>query len=194
MYSPGLALIHPAMSYIYTLPYIIAGYANEVGEAFRNMVHLRFVYLSYAISSGYVISHAIARGWSTRKKPDTLRSGSAPDRIKSAHSDLQNTSSSTQHSFTSLSTGRPNQFLPTGGSLSTHAGHVSPKAAVLDTLLWQGLASVVIPGLTINRLCAGSRLLLNRCTTQILSQQVRRWMVTGVGLSSIPMIIHPIDW
>ena len=71
----------------------------------------------------------------------------------------------------------------------------NPSAAVLDTLIWQGLASVVIPGFTINRICALTRLLL-------LSQPVvrmrrpaalQKWVVMAVGLGSIPLIIEPID-
>ena len=74
-----------------------------------------------------------------------------------------------------------------------HLQTPSPRVAVLDTLIWQGFASVVIPGLTINRLCALSRFMLNRYAVNMLSQHVRRWAVTGIGLGSIPFIIHPID-
>lgn len=75
----------------------------------------------------------------------------------------------------------------------TQTGTTSPSYAVLDTLIWQGLASVIIPGLTINRVCAVSRFLLNRHTGRLLTQRVRRWVTTGIGLGSIPFIIHPID-
>ena len=144
------------------------------------MVPLRCVHLSYAISSGYVVSHAIAQGISTKNK------------LKTASKNHQN--SSNNHSLTS-----PNNFSSSPSKLNVNHSlastkRLSPTAAVLDTLVWQGLASVAIPGLVINRLCAGSRVLLNRYAVRVLSQQARRWAVTGVGLASIPMIIHPIDW
>ena len=66
----------------------------------------------------------------------------------------------------------------------------------MDTLLWQGLASVVVPGITINRVCALSRLVLVRqrfLRRQLGSPAIRRWTVTAVGLGCIPLIIQPID-
>ncbi|XP_054851726.1 mitochondrial fission process protein 1 [Eublepharis macularius] len=63
--------------------------------------------------------------------------------------------------------------------------------AVIDTFIWQALASVVIPGFTINRLCAASLYLMGSMTRWPLS--VRKWATTVVGLSAIPIIIKPID-
>ncbi|XP_010876120.1 mitochondrial fission process protein 1 [Esox lucius] len=63
--------------------------------------------------------------------------------------------------------------------------------AVVDTFVWQALASVAIPGFTINRVCAASLYLLGRTTRLPLS--VRKWTTTAIGLSTIPFIIHPID-
>lgn len=37
-------------------PVRLLGYANEVGEAFRALVHVRWVKLSYAVASGYVLA------------------------------------------------------------------------------------------------------------------------------------------
>lgn len=149
------------------------------------MVPLRCVHLSYVISSGYVVSHAIAQGISTRSK------------LKTTPKNHQ-ISSSNNYSLTSLNnfSSSPSKLNISNKSChtSTSTKRLSPTAAVLDTLVWQGLASVAIPGLVINRLCAGSRVLLNRCAVRLLSQQARKWAVTGVGLASIPMIIHPIDW
>lgn len=163
------------------------GYANEVGEAFRHMVPLRCVHLSYAISSGYVISHAIAQGITMRR--NKLKTASKTAHVHQIGSDINNYSLTSHNNFSSSS---PATELNNHSLVSTKS--LPPTAAVLDTLLWQGLASVAIPGLLINRLCAGSRLLLNRYAVRVLSQQARRWAVTGVGLASIPMIIHPIDW
>ncbi|XP_015261514.1 PREDICTED: mitochondrial fission process protein 1 [Gekko japonicus] len=63
--------------------------------------------------------------------------------------------------------------------------------AVVDTFIWQALASVVIPGFTINRTCAASLYLMGSMTRWPLS--VRKWATTAVGLSAIPFIIKPID-
>lgn len=66
------------------------------------------------------------------------------------------------------------------------------RQAVLDTFLWQALASVIIPGFTINRLCFFSHMVLAR-TFQQLPAATRKWTVTAIGLGAIPVIIHPID-
>ena len=63
--------------------------------------------------------------------------------------------------------------------------------AVLDTIIWQGLASVAIPGFTINRICAYSGLLLKKSTKW--PGPVRHWTTTFIGLACIPIIIKPID-
>ena len=63
--------------------------------------------------------------------------------------------------------------------------------AICDTLLWQGFASVVIPGVTINRVCATSKWLLNR--SNAFPSAMKAWVVIGVGLVTIPVIISPID-
>ncbi|NXC41160.1 MTFP1 protein, partial [Penelope pileata] len=63
--------------------------------------------------------------------------------------------------------------------------------AVADTFVWQSLASVAIPGLTINRLCAASMALLGACTRWPLP--LRKWATTALGLAAIPAIITPID-
>ncbi|XP_034061391.1 mitochondrial fission process protein 1 [Gymnodraco acuticeps] len=63
--------------------------------------------------------------------------------------------------------------------------------AVVDTFVWQALASVIIPGFTINRVCAASLHLLGKTTK--LPLPVRKWTTTAIGLSTIPFIISPID-
>ena len=42
------------------------GYANEVGEAFRSLVPAAVVWLSYGVSSSYVLADAIDKGKKTR--------------------------------------------------------------------------------------------------------------------------------
>lgn len=63
--------------------------------------------------------------------------------------------------------------------------------AVVDTFVWQALASVAIPGFTINRVCAASLYVLATATRWPLA--VRKWTTTALGLLTIPVIIHPID-
>ncbi|XP_072033930.1 mitochondrial fission process protein 1-like [Amphiura filiformis] len=63
--------------------------------------------------------------------------------------------------------------------------------AVGDTLIWQGLASVAIPGFTINRICKLSHYVL--ANTSSLPLPVRKWTTTAIGLASIPFIVKPID-
>lgn len=43
-------------------PTLAPGYANEVGEAFRSMVPAAVVWLSYGVSSSYVLADAIDKG------------------------------------------------------------------------------------------------------------------------------------
>ncbi|XP_053135151.1 mitochondrial fission process protein 1 isoform X2 [Hemicordylus capensis] len=75
---------------------------------------------------------------------------------------------------------------------SQEEGRTSRAAvAVVDTFIWQALASVVIPGFTINRICTASLYLMGSRTRWPLS--VRKWATTAVGLSAIPFIIKPID-
>ncbi|GAB0088070.1 Mitochondrial 18 kDa protein [Sergentomyia squamirostris] len=67
------------------------------------------------------------------------------------------------------------------------------KAAAItagDVLIWQLLASVIIPGFTINRICWGTGKLLKMAHQKGV---VKKWIPTCVGLISIPAIIHPID-
>ncbi|XP_074640733.1 mitochondrial fission process protein 1-like [Tubulanus polymorphus] len=63
--------------------------------------------------------------------------------------------------------------------------------AVGDTMMWQGLASVIIPGFTINRICAFSLFVFRK--TKILPAAAQKWTTTAIGLGSIPFIIKPID-
>ncbi|XP_057602239.1 mitochondrial fission process protein 1 isoform X1 [Hippopotamus amphibius kiboko] len=119
-------------------------YANEVGEAFRSLVPAAVVWLSYGVSSSYVLADAIDKGKKARDAPS-----------------------------------------PEAGR-STRV-----TVAVVDTFVWQALASVAIPGFTINRVCAASLYILGTTTRWPLA--VRKWTTTALGLLAIPIIIHPID-
>ena len=63
----------------------------------------------------------------------------------------------------------------------------------IEAALWQGLASVMIPGFTINRICWASGLLLNRFASGAISVGTQKVLVTTLGLASVPVIIKPID-
>lgn len=139
----------------------LTGYANEVGEAFRHMVPVKLVYFSYLVSSAYVLSHSVTRG------------SLAKHRQLAANQDSKQKTDSRSARSSSWEEVHP---------------HSSPGKAFLDTLIWQGLASVIIPGLVINRTCAVSRVLLRR-----LLRRRMKWTVTFIGLGSIPFIIQPID-
>ncbi|XP_014250767.1 mitochondrial fission process protein 1-like [Cimex lectularius] len=59
----------------------------------------------------------------------------------------------------------------------------------LDVLTWQSLASVIIPGFTINRIVALTRAIA--CKTSFGGQG--RLISSAAGLAAIPYIIKPID-
>ncbi|GFO09843.1 mitochondrial fission process protein 1 [Plakobranchus ocellatus] len=63
--------------------------------------------------------------------------------------------------------------------------------AATDTLIWQGFASVIVPGFTINRICWLSRHVLKHVHS--LPAVVQKWSVVAAGLGSIPFIVQPID-
>ena len=60
----------------------------------------------------------------------------------------------------------------------------------LDVLLWQALASVIIPGFTINRVTYYASQLIRRSSR---NPEMIKYGPTAIGLLSIPLIIHPID-
>uniref|UniRef100_U5EHF3 Mitochondrial fission process protein 1 n=1 Tax=Corethrella appendiculata TaxID=1370023 RepID=U5EHF3_9DIPT len=66
------------------------------------------------------------------------------------------------------------------------------SAAILsgDILLWQMLASVIVPGFTINRICWLTK---KAVKVSKIKGPVGKWTPTMIGLLAIPFIIHPID-
>jgi fission process protein 1 len=64
--------------------------------------------------------------------------------------------------------------------------------ATVDTLIWQSLASVMIPGAIINAVVRASRFVVSR-SPMVLPAMVSTWAPTAIGLGSVPLIIHPID-
>ncbi|XP_044738520.1 mitochondrial fission process protein 1-like [Chrysoperla carnea] len=122
-------------------PVRLLGYANEVGEAFRNQFGSGlWIKATYGIAVAYVIADALDKTVKTyRRKHD-----------------------------------------------------IGQTALVgTDTLIWQLLASVAIPGYTINRLCAVTNKLIKKRTK--LPSKTRSAIVSFVGLAAIPIILKPID-
>lgn len=69
---------------------------------------------------------------------------------------------------------------------------VDALLATADTLIWQSLASVMIPGATINMVVKASGFAVLR-SPFALPAAVAKWTPTAAGLGSIPLIISPID-
>lgn len=66
--------------------------------------------------------------------------------------------------------------------------------ATLDCLAWQTLASVAIPGATINAVVRAARVAAARpAAVAALPAAALRWGPTAAGLGAVPLIIHPID-
>ena len=73
--------------------------------------------------------------------------------------------------------------------------HVVESA--VDTLVWQSLASVIIPGITIHKIVDVTCDLLAGKYAAVpiknVPHAVQRWGPTAVGLATIPLVIHPLD-
>lgn len=59
-----------------------------------------------------------------------------------------------------------------------------------DVFLWQMFASVIVPGIVINRITWGAGKIVKQAK---LSSVARKWLPTCIGLIAIPFIIRPID-
>lgn len=73
----------------------------------------------------------------------------------------------------------------------TRSKETRAAIACFDTLLWQSLASVAIPGGVINTIVRATRYTVAR--TVGLPLVVTKWAPTVMGLGSIPFIVTPID-
>jgi len=71
--------------------------------------------------------------------------------------------------------------------------NLKKKLTAADVFIWQMLASVIVPGFTINRICHFSRLGLMRSSTSFRNYKYNKYIVSGIGLGSIPLIVKPID-
>ena len=81
----------------------------------------------------------------------------------------------------------------TGIQTGSATAKVDSLVATADTLIWQSLASVTIPGATINMVVKASRFAVARSPVA-LPVAVSTWFPTAAGLGSIPLIISPIDY
>lgn len=61
----------------------------------------------------------------------------------------------------------------------------------LDTLLWQSLASVMIPGYVIHTIVKGTKYSIPKHVRVPIF--ISTWLPTIIGLGAIPFIVHPID-
>mmetsp|Transcript_35959 Transcript_35959/g.78452 ORF Transcript_35959/g.78452 Transcript_35959/m.78452 type:complete len:207 (+) Transcript_35959:150-770(+) len=166
------------------------GYANEFGESFKSFISTATYRGTYAIATAYGISDALDKGYKAKLACDEFDA-----RVRA------NASSGTECSSAS------GNAVPK----ADHSKHVA--FAVADTFVWQMLASVMIPGFIINRAVAATQWTLDSCGPQAAAPSqgalpgaaqrgflaltrnpsLRRWAPTAVGLSLIPVIIHPID-
>lgn len=62
-----------------------------------------------------------------------------------------------------------------------------------DALIWQTLASVLIPGQIIRLITKGATAATNSSSAAFMPKSARLYLPTAVGLAAIPFIIHPID-
>ena len=113
----------------------ILGYANEVGEAFRSFVHVNVVRASYGVASCYVMADAAHKGQLASTKVSIC-------------DDLSDEVLCYRCKLIFFFTYTVDYFML---CLIQFQNHPSQKRFILqgvvDTLLWQGLASVIIPGM-----------------------------------------------
>jgi len=150
-------------------------FATYAGESFRYQFP-RLVMPSYIISFAYCFADAATTGYSTWNE------------YPQEQQQLQQQQSSTTTSTTTTST-------TTSYMMSRETKTV---VQTLDTLLWQSLASVIIPGATINAIVRTSRMVVLRSRSPMIvailgGTTLREWLPTIVGLGSVPLIITPID-
>eukprot|EP00873_Tetraselmis_striata_P000598 jgi/Tetstr1/420862/TSEL_011935.t1 len=139
------------------------GYANELGEAFKHFLSPTVYRATYVIAGAYVLADSVDKGW---------RAWQTWQAEQAAKNDPLS-----------------NDYSQGGGAQDSK---MPVLVAVADTLIWQSLASVMAPGLAINRAVWASDLLLGAAGPR-MPAPLRRWGPTVVGLGLIPLIVHPID-
>lgn len=154
------------------------GYANEVGESFRPLIPRSIVHFSYAIAIVYVIGDCVDKTIKTYRVScgvwrHVVRQSSSPCQT------FPKTSSQVVW------------FVLFQRSKAIGGKRIGPAAKIAgDVFLWQMFASVIIPGVVINRITWGAGKLCNNSNVKGLA---RKWAPTCIGLAAIPFIIRPID-
>jgi fission process protein 1 len=147
-----------------------AGYANEVGEACRGVLPLSLVHGSYGLVGLYVLADAIHKG----RRASQVCALNCNEEIQLY-----------------LTLPRQSEH----GSVAERRFDIVDRVA--DTLLWQTLASLLVPPLIINRTCKLTAFALGKyfhpTAYPSLTPRRRALVQTAVGLSIIPFIVHPID-
>ena len=138
------------------------GYANELGESFRPVLP-QLVVPSYAVAFLYVLGDTVDKG---RKAAGAGAGAGAPP---PQDGDVDG---------------------PGAGAGAAEVARLRVMDACSDTLVWQTLASVAIPGFLINRVVKGTTMAMPALR---LPAVATKWLPTAVGLAMIPLIIHPID-
>jgi mitochondrial fission process protein 1 len=148
------------------------GYANEVGESFRYQFP-RGVVPSYLIAATYCGADAIRAGWLEYQQQQQQQHGQDNGGPRGG-------------------VGAADTTKPMALSTTT----TTTMMTTLDTLVWQLLASVLIPGATINGIVRIAQMAVGRYhnhTTTTTAAFAQRWIPTTFGLLAIPLIVHPID-
>ena len=156
------------------------GYANEVGESFRYQFP-SLVKPSYVVAFGYCLADAVTSGYQAYNNSSS--SSNSNFNIKTAEMNNTTSNDSGSESKSGITTDDSRAF--------------DAAVACADTLLWQSMASVAIPGLVIHQIVKWSRVgIQNMVISQAKKQPtfVMTWAPTMLGLASIPLIIKPIDF
>lgn len=192
----------------------LSGYTNEVGESFRSLISVHLVNLSYAVAFGYCLADTIDKTIKRKKVSACEHTYYFPvNRVAFRQISLMTEQITVWKRWkrgirAGVQSCHEIACLLMGFSSELTAScpyPVSPqdlpiqdprrKTRIIitagDTLIWQLLASVLIPGFTINRICFASNILLRRYTTMHCTR--RNIVTTAAGLSSIPLIVRPID-
>ena len=194
--SAETTLAGPAENIFRSPPLRFLGYANEVGEAFRPLVPPPFVISTYIIAGVYVLCDC----------GNIYKLASEGNAIKEDDEEVSEI-----------------ELLPTHHSHKLESKIISPKIQSVDAIIWQSLASVMIPGITINLLVklssttitnyfppvpkppsSSSSSSITSSTAKIPKKGhvipltltnffTRKSIPTAIGLFAIPFIIHPID-
>ena len=158
------------------------GYANEVGESFRYQFP-RLVGPSYVVAFGYCLADALVSGreaYSTKPTPAVV------DAVSTTSSLASGSNNNSNNQLNDKITAPDKNFVDNDAMSRA-------MLSFTDTLVWQSLASVGIPGLVINQIVKASRYAVAKTRPGLLPTIVAKWMPTAAGLGSIPLIIQPID-